>query len=370
MPPISWIGDTPGEYIEFIEELEHASGLLLAERRAKERMALVILDSLAERLLYQHAQRCFSASEAPIALFTRPFPQTRRREILDDFNSKVQLGLADERFFIFIDPLLDELDAEIFRVAHRYRNAAYHRGEHNAALIGPLGRLYAQAVGRALTRSTSHSFIGFSPDEVEELERFGWRKEGGAGALSPRSATEAITRTITASLDIEPRALADQLATDSEERLRGVEKTIESLRVDFDDAHIAHLLESAQHWAQHRGDQQLHELAREEDALTHEAEETDEVSDELREALLKNAEKQRKRMTELAKTSDVRVELDSIDLLRRRTDLLRRKDRAAPLLQAYRQLDEQLELLAGALEWVARSWDQEVQRAIDEARGK
>ena len=75
-------------------------------------------------------------------------------------------------------------------------------------------------------------------------------------------------------------------------------------------------------------------------------------------------------MAELTRTSDIRVGLDSTDALRRRTDLLRRKDQVAPLLQAYRQLDERLELLARALEWVARFWDQAVQRAVDEARGK
>ncbi len=370
MPPIGSIDDTPGEYINFVQELEHSSALLQSGGTPKERMALVIIDSLAERLLYQHAQRCFGASEAPVARFTRPFPATRRREILDDFNAKVRLALVNERFFVFIEPLLNDLDAEIFRVAHRYRNAGYHRGEHNPALIGPLGRLFGQAVGRAFTRSASHSFVSFSPDEVEELDRFGWREAGELGALVPRSATEAITRTITAPLDVQLRTLADQLATDSEDRLREVETTIESLRVDLDDAHIAHLLESAQHWAQHRGDEQLHQLALEQDALTFEAEESDEVGDELREAFLQNAEKQRSRMNELAATSNIRVRLESIEMLGRRTDPLRRKDRVAPLLQAYRQLDEQLELLERAVEWVARSWDQTVQRASDQARGK
>ena len=255
LPPIRTIDEDPAEYLAFLEELEHAAELLLAGRMANERMALVIVDSLAERLLYQHANRCFHASEARIALLTDPFPATRRKDILKDFGGKVQLALADEKFFVFVDPMLDELDAEIFRVAHRYRNASYHRGEHNVALTGPIGRLYAQAVGRAFTRSTRHSFSSLSPDAVEELGRF----HEGDGAdkewSSPRSATGPITEAITDPLTVNVKDLAGQLFAEAQRRLSAIDETMEWLRRDFDDERIGDLIEAAQHWAQHRGDE-------------------------------------------------------------------------------------------------------------------
>ncbi len=88
---------------------------------ARERMALAIVDSLAERLLYQHAQRCFSAGDARVGILTDPFPADRRAKILGDFRKRVQLALTDEEFFVFVSPMLDELDADIFRLAHDYR---------------------------------------------------------------------------------------------------------------------------------------------------------------------------------------------------------------------------------------------------------
>jgi hypothetical protein len=74
LPPLRTMGEEPGEYVAFLEELQHAANLLVSGGIAQERMALAIIDSLAERLLYRHAQRCFSAGEATVGILTDPVP--------------------------------------------------------------------------------------------------------------------------------------------------------------------------------------------------------------------------------------------------------------------------------------------------------
>ena len=86
--------------------------------------------------------------------------------------------------------------------------------------------------------------------------------------------------------------------------------------------------------------------------------------------MLRNTLAQYQRMEKLKMRSQIRVDLDSLEMLRRRASRLRDKAVIAPLLHSYREFDELLELLETALQWVERSWDQEVQQAIDEARGK
>jgi hypothetical protein len=372
LPPTTTIDQNPDEYVAFVEELEHAAGLLLDGGLAEHRMALVIIDSLAERLLYQHAEKCFRASEAPIAAFTDPFPAVRRQRTLDDFRRRVQLAQTNEKFFVFVDPILDELDAEIFRVAHDYRGPGYHRGEHNPALGRPLGCLYAQAVGRAFSRSMTHSFSDISPEAVRKLERF--RPAGADPNLNwslPRDATRPITEAITKPLTVDAKHLARQLRADTDRRLRVVAAEIEGLRRDLPEERIAELVEAAQHWAQHRGDAELHKLAREEQALEHRAEENENaVSDELMKRLIENRVAQFRRMEELKSQTEVRVDLETFGLLHRRADRLTEKTAITPLLHAYGELDELLQILETAMEWVVRSWDQSVQHAIDEARGK
>lgn len=372
LPPTTTIDQNPDEYVAFIEELEHGAALLLNSGLAEQRMGLVIVDSLAERLIYQHAERCFRASEAPIAAFTDPFPATRRQQTLDDFRRRVQLAQTDEEFFVFIDPILDDLDAEIFRVAHDYRGPGYHRGQHNPALGGPLGRLYAQAVGRAFSRSVTHSFSDLSPEAVRKLERLQPADaEPKINWSLPRDATAPITEAITEPLAVDVKDLARQLRADSDRRLQLVAGEIEGLRRDLPDERIAELLEAAQHWAQHRGDKELHELGREEQMLEHRAEEDeDELGDEVMKALLENKVAQIRRMEELKTQTEIRVDLDSVDMLSRRAARLTQKAEITALLHAYRELDELLQILEKAIEWVARSWDQWVQQAIDESRGK
>ncbi|MGN6664643.1 MAG: hypothetical protein ACTHK6_10635 [Solirubrobacterales bacterium] len=361
------MNEDPSELTAFLAELQHAADLLVEGGIAQERMALAIVDSLAERLLYQHAQRCFSVGDTGAGILTDPFPADRRAKILGDFRKRVQLALVDEEFYVFVSPLLDDLDAEIFRLAHDYRGPSYHRGEHNPALAGPLGRLYVQAVGRALTRAMGDSFWSFPPGSVKELERYGVL---GTGAFSPRSDTGPVVESLTGQMTVDRNELARRLCADAEKRLKAVEDVIESLRRDLDEEMIGNLIEGAQHWAEHRGDKELHQLAREEQGLKNEAEDQEELDEELKQRIIENKLAQIARMEELKDETEIRVDLGTINSLRQRVGQFAGKETIASLLHAYRQVDDLLEVLETAAEWVQYSWDRSVEQAVDEALGK
>ena len=367
LPQLRPMNEDPGEFTAFLAELQHAADLLMEGGIAQERMALAIVDSLAERLLYQHAQRCFSVGDTGVGILTDPFPADRRAKILGDFRKRVQLALVDEEFFVFISPLLDDLDAEIFRLAHDYRGPSYHRGEHNPALAGPLGRLYVQAVGRALTRAMGDSFWSFSPDSVKALERYGAL---GTRAFSPSSDTGPVVESLTGQMTVDRGDLARRLYADTAKRLKAVEGVIESLRRDLDEEMIGNLIEGAQHWAAHRGDKELHQLAREEQGLKNEAEEQEELDEELKQRIIENKLAQIERMEELKDETDIRVDLGTINSLRQRIGQFAGKETIASLLHAYQQVDDLLEVLETAAEWVQYSWERSVEQAVDEARGK
>lgn len=369
MPLLYLMDRDPAEYSAFILELHHAAELLTVGGAANERMALSIVDSLAERLLYQHAERCFSTGDTRIGILTDPYPAARRDKILNDFRARVQLALTDEEFFYFVNPILDESDADIFRLAHDYRGPSYHRGSHNRALAGPLGRLYAQAVGRTLTRAMSKSLSTFAPALIAELKQF--RTEDCS--LSPAHSTGPIVAVITDPLAVDRKQLARQLRTDTEVRLEAVERAIEGLRRDLDDGKISELIDSAQHWAEHRGDEVLHRLFREEQILENEAgdfDELDDVDDKLLRQMVDNKVAQVERMNELASETDLRIDLDTAALLRQRVGRLSQKSEIGSLLNAYRQIDDLLGVLESMVEWAADSWERWVQQGIDEARGK
>jgi hypothetical protein len=367
LPLLHPLHEDAAEYTAFLLELGHAFQLLGEGGVVAERMALTIVDSLAERLLYQHAQRCFTAAEAKVGILVDPFPAERRDKILGDFRKRVQLALTDEEFFVFLGPLLDEQDADIFRLAHDYRGPSYHRGEHNPALAGPLGRLYVEAVGRAFVRATEHAFSTFDAEAVSELDRY--RSHGGP--LSPKHESAALVEAITApETAVDRKELARQLRLDAESRLDAVDATIEGLRRDLDDERLEELLAAAQHWAEHRGDVELHTLARERQILENEAERREKIGKQLAKEIVANAVAQLERMDELKETTTIRVDLDSPMKIRRRAAGFAAKPSSAGLLHAYREADDLLTELESAVEWVQYSWDRSVQQAIDEARGK
>lgn len=142
------------------------------------------------------------------------------------------------------------------------------------------------------------------------------------------------------------------------------------MRRDLDEEMIGDLVEGAQYWAEHRGDEKLHQLARDEQGLENEAEEHEELDNELKRQIVENKLAQIARMEELKDETDIRVDLDTINSLRQRIAQFASKATIASLLHAYRQVDELLEVLETSVEWVLYTWDQSVQQAGDEARGK
>jgi hypothetical protein len=137
----------------FAEQLVLAAELVRGGGSARERLALVAIDNLAEVVLYRHMQFAFGASEDMGGrLAVRRFGQRERDRLRQDFDRRVTLALSEPQgigAFAFPRPVLDEHDAAIFRVAHRYRNGLHHEDRANDALLDPLARLYLIAVGRA-----------------------------------------------------------------------------------------------------------------------------------------------------------------------------------------------------------------------------
>jgi hypothetical protein len=368
--------DVLGQLAFFLEQLDKSVELLRAACPASERIALVGVDSLAEVLLYDHARQHFRASEELRWWRERAYPAGRRRAILDNFNRKVALaakGVEGTMTFGYPEPILDEFDATTFRVAHRYRNAAYHRGHHNGALAGPLVALYAGAVGRALVCSLQRFGVmgGLSQERLARLESLGWRPAERGGVIGPHDAAGQIVTRITDECHVDRADLAARLAEDLADRSAAVENELASLRRDgLEDTDLDKMLRAAQLQAVHGADDELVRLQDEQASMLHALQASDEVADRDRERFQENEGAQSRRMTELDAQFDQEVELDTPAKIRKRGHRLTTTRTVATLLQRYQPLDEQLQVMEDAVEWMAIEWDRYVQMQTDIARGK
>jgi hypothetical protein len=372
-PPSSIPRYDLSEFKAFIEELEHTVELLESRRLTNERMALVILDSLADRLLFQNARIHFRASEELWMLRGNGYTRDEQARTLRDFGAKVSLATKEPASLGSCEPMLNELDAEIFRIAHRYRNMSYHGGRHNDTLAGPLSRLYAAAIGRAFCRrGVSYVLGGIDDALLEDLDRFDWRNPGKEPGVFPAgTAAERIISTLISRIEVQAKALAADLQADLDARCGVVEGALEALKDwGLTEGGLESLLAGAQHWATHRGDPVLVRLAEERRQLIKSCGSSSEPPPSVGEAYLDNELATSRRMQELSKQTDLRFNLGSAARIRRRGQRLISMRDEARLLNRYQQLDLELEQLEESVQWVEMEWHREVEREAEIARGK
>lgn len=346
-------GDIADRFLLFVEQLEQAILLLDSGRIARQRMAVVTLDNLAEGLIFHHLQNVFLASDEPTWVKHREFPAKERREAHRSFNKRVEL--AAEQFesvmpVYFPDRILDAHDAVVFRVAHHYRNPIYHEDRHNGALVDPMGRLYAQAVGRAFIRShRSGLAVSATPSFMQEIAQLGWQGRGD-NYFDPRAAAEAIITRICDPLIVDGALLRTQLADDLAERCDIIDEDIDALRRDTFIA-LEDFLVQVQDWAANRGDEEMLRLREEQRKL--EAEAAGTFDDANLKAMRELEQQQWVHLFGPDQEVRTKVDLHSHVSIRRKGERLRSsRTKEANLLEQYRQLDDELQILEAAVDFM------------------
>lgn len=354
-------------FLRFVEQLEQAVALLESGRVALQWMALVALDNLAEGLLFRHLEQVFLASDEPTWIEHRTFPAGERRAARDRFNKRVELAaekLESVMPVYFPERILDAHDAVVFRVAHHYRNPIYHQDRHNPTLIHPVGRLYAQAVGRAFIHSHRWGWATLSSSAfMREIARLGWKGRGD-GYFDPRATAEAIMARICDPLAVDANALRTELADDIAYRCDVIDEDLHALRRDAY-LDVGEFLVLVQDWAANRGDEETLSLQVEHRRLQQQAEATGTFDQATRDALRDVERKQWAHLFGPNRDVKTRVDLQSHTKIRRKSERLRGwRSTEARLLERYQQLDDELQLLEAAIDMMMaetdrRAWAEE-----------
>ena len=356
-------GGTTERFLFFVEQLEQAVDLLESGRVPRQRMALVALDTLAEGLLFRHMEAVFLASDEPTWVEHRTFTAKERRSVYQRFNKRVAIAsekIENSRVY-YPERVLDEYDAAVFRVAHHYRNPVQHEDRHNPTLICPVSRLYAQAIGRAFVRSYSAGWgISSSRSFMVEIARLGWNAE--SKVFYPREAAKAITSRICDPLKVDNKVLRGELEEDIVYRCDVIAEDIAGLRRDgLGDQELKDFLVSVQDWAANRGDETLLNFQAEHKALVDRAM-ASEAFDPATEEAIKELQNQqwnylfgpdRKVMTRIDLESHVRLRKDAA-----RLGVWPGSE--AQLLVEYQKLDDEVELLEDALDFMMWQWDRHI----------
>lgn len=157
----------PARFMEFIETLEVCRGLLRSGSPVSNRLALVILDNFAEVLMLHSCSGIIERDEFRSHVMSPEYSGKDRARAEADFPGKVWFLSSKVK-------LLPDEDAAILRIAHSYRNAGFHRDEHNDDANQAIVRLLFGATCRVLTLMYGDGTIsGGDPSVVSWLHQYG-----------------------------------------------------------------------------------------------------------------------------------------------------------------------------------------------------
>lgn len=360
-------------FMMITDQFEHTTELLQSRSPAKHRLALLVVDSLAESLLIRHAELVFATEDSTVSK-RRRYTQTEREKIDRRFASKVEIGKLDalKPHWPQVGAVLDEHDASMFLAGHAYRNAVRHQDAHNPVAIPIIARMYAAAVGRAFVRSTP-ARVGSSPEPgIQALERFGYMPDGwfdkGETMFWPRKAAETVVSFLMPAIAQDRTTAAEALSEDLLARSELAKGLLDSLRDDgLPDAEIASMVRWHDFWEQNQGDPELVRLA---EILSEAMSDTKPWDEETAAYYRSVDEAQGRRLAELHDAFEPTVDIDSFPDIEGLVRRLTKAQTDSALAGRYRDLDRKLLVLEETVEATAISWDRHVDQLVDEARGE
>ena len=208
---------------KYIEQLEEAGRLLDKGTPTYARLALMLLDNLADVFMFTRIRHEFAFDSRSWRVGPPKYSAEKRKKIMAKFAKKVSFLFAELQ-------VLDFDDGEILKVGHQFRNEAYHRGEVREAIILDVVKSYLGVVGRLIPLLWTGSYA-YSGDEVPRfLEKYG---------LDASHIDEDILGTLCTSILSGRTCTAEELAgTLSQDLLRRVEDFLEGLDILAQDGYI------------------------------------------------------------------------------------------------------------------------------------
>jgi hypothetical protein len=142
-----------------IEQLEEASQQLSKRTPTGARLALLLLDNLAELLMYKKVRLEFARCNQYQAVIPPKYSPKKQKDVMDYFGDKVNFLVSETK-----DISQDEGDC--LKIAHQLRNEAYHTGILRRSIIIQVTKIYFEVICRLLPCLWLGSYMYSSQDDV------------------------------------------------------------------------------------------------------------------------------------------------------------------------------------------------------------
>jgi hypothetical protein len=205
------------EVIKDIEQLEVAGELIDKNTPTASRLALFLIDNLAELIMYRRSLYEFRYDESwPLVFRPRKYPIKRIKEIKDHFKPKINLIVNHLK-------LITESDGIVLRIGHALRNEAYHNGILRDRILIQITRAYFQTVCEIFPSLWIDSYSYSREEEVKKL----LDKYGVNSIFITNDIIKIIYEKILQGRQFDSIALAESISDDLIKRIREIIDALE-----------------------------------------------------------------------------------------------------------------------------------------------
>ncbi len=212
-----------------IEQFEEASKFLRKESSTHARLALMLLDNLAELFMYNRIHDEFMFDSRSWRVGSQKYSIRKREKTLSEFKKMVTF-LVDELLIIDAD------DGEILKIGHKLRNEAYHRGVVRKSIIKEVARSYLTVDARLMPALWTRSYVYTASNETTLF----LKKYGLESTSISEDTLKRICDSILGDNACSPNNLSSALSNDL---LRRFEELCDGLRALTEDDYIGGTLE-------------------------------------------------------------------------------------------------------------------------------
>ena len=371
--------DDFGRFVLGAEQLSVCRELLLSDSTPKQRMAVILLDSLTDALLYRIMERAFLYSDQAWFRHLLPlYPSKKRERARLHFSERLKIA-RDPSYSTAVagyPAIITETDTAVIAIGHSYRNAAYHRDTHNPAVLATIGKVFFKSVSKLFVSDQAPGHrLSVTREQGDRLRSIGIDLDGGQSrheVLGFRDVAVSFTATLNKGMDVATRELATELAEDLAFRVHDAKENINTLREAPGD--IDEHLEWMEFWtSQHQTDKELLRLKDARDKITHDIGRMsfDQVTSEMREQEAEAANAYNRRFWELWQTREpavVNAIVKSLDDSEKLTVQLPLRRSSTSILQDYHRADERLSVIEELLSDAVAAYDREINEQIHDRR--
>ncbi len=212
------------KYKLIIEQLEICKELINSASTPKARMALILLDNIADVIMYRYCISMFEYDDYYKKIVRPKYSPKEKKQILKYFEPKLAM----------IQKLgeIGSYEVTVLRVLHSYRNAAYHRDKHNPSVIIELSKIMFKAVCSLFVKikQSNYSYEGFEKPQ-HWLTKYKLKTEG----IVYKTASKVIVKKLMSGLIITLPKARSALLQDIQLRLLEIYKLRNEIHYTKDD---------------------------------------------------------------------------------------------------------------------------------------